>query len=486
MWMLGAILLPIAGGGLLSLWRPQNETARQSYVLGIACLTAVLSLAALFTQYGEEPTVFLHLGGHLSVALQVDGLSCIFGAMVSLLWPLACLYALEYMTAEGGENRFFTFYLAAFGVTLGIAFSANILTLYFFYELLTLVTLPLVMHAMDGKARYAGRVYLTYSMSGASLGFISMVFLLQYGGSFFRLGGTVEAAGSDLLLAAYVLGFFGFGVKAAVVPGHKWLLRASVAPTPVTALLHAVAVVKSGVFAVVRITWYGFGPELLRGTWAQSVVLAAILFTIVYGSSKALGTKHLKRRLAWSTISNLSYILLGVALLTPAGLAASLTHLVFHAVLKIILFFGVGAIHYKLHRDFVPDIEGCAPMMPVVFSTFTLSVLGLIGIPPLAGFSSKWMLAIACTSSKNLLGSLGAAALIVSAILTALYLMQIVLLAYFPRQTRTISVRMVPKRARQDPGLRMTVPLCLLTAVSLVLGFGAGAAARMISDLLFG
>lgn len=149
-------------------------------------------------------------------------------------------------------------------------------------------------------------------------------------------------------------------------------------PTPVTALLHAVAVVKAGVFAVVRLTWYGFGPDILRGTWAQDLVLAAILFTIVFGSSKALQTKHLKRRLAWSTISNLSYVLLGVMTLSTAGLVAGMTHMVFHAVLKITLFFGVGAVHYKMHRDFVPDIEGCGPLMPVVFSTFTVTALGLM------------------------------------------------------------------------------------------------------------
>ena len=207
------------------------------------------------------------------------------------------------------------------------------------------------------------------------------------------------------------------------------------------------------------------------------------MLTIVLGSSKALQTQHLKRRLAWSTISNLSYILLGVTTLTTAGLVAGLTHMVFHAVLKIVLFFGVGAIHFKMHRDYVPDIEGCGPLMPVVFGTFTVTALGLMGVPPLAGFSSKWMLATACAALNSPLGWLGAAALIASAILTALYMMQIVLLAYFPRQNRALSVK-VPRRARRDPGLAMTVPLTLLALTSVVLGFGAGWVVDIIQSLV--
>ncbi len=487
MLMLCAIVLPLLGGALLPLWNPKDRRQRQDYAVGLSCATAALAMLAIFSGTGREPFVLLKLSAHLSVAFRVDGLSCVFGTMVALLWPLACLYAVEYMSREGGENRFFGFYLASFGVTLGVAFSANMLTMYFFYELLTLVTLPLVMHGMDGKARYAGRVYLVYSMSGAALGFISMVFLLQYGENVFRFGGTVSPGALDvnLLLAAYVLGFFGFGVKAAVVPGHKWLLRASVAPTPVTALLHAVAVVKAGVFAVIRLTWYGFGPELLRDTWAQTAVMAAAIVTIVFGSAKALQTKHLKRRLAWSTISNLSYVLLGVTTLTTAGLVAGLAHMVFHGVLKITLFFGVGAVHFKLHRDFVPDIEGCGALMPAVFATFTTAALGLMGVPPLAGFSSKWLLATSCAALNTTLGYLGTAALIVSAVLTILYLMQIVMLAYFPRQNRALSVK-IPKRARRDPGPCMIVPLAVLAATSVALGLGAGWVVRTISALVVG
>ena len=345
---------------------------------------------------------------------------------------------------KGKENKFFSFFTMSFGVVMGIAFSANLLTMYLFYELLTLATLPLVMHHMDSKARYAGRVYLTYSMCGAALGFIAMVLMIEHGSWFFQFGGSVvvTADKENTLRLAYILGFFGFGVKAAVFPGHKWLLRASVAPTPVTALLHAVAVVKAGVFAVARITWYGFGPDLLRGSWCQYLAMGAALFTIVYASSKALRTKHLKRRLAWSTISNLSYVLLGIATLTTAGLVAG-----------------------------------------VVFGCFAVASLGLMGVPPLAGFASKWLLATAAVGLEKWLGYLAAAVLIVSALLTALYLMEIVLLAFFPRQNRQLTVR-VPKQARRDPNLRMTLPLTVLSAGSVVLGFGAGSLEQVVSRLL--
>ena len=237
MLMLAAILLPFITGGVLLFWHPKTRAIRRAYVLCASTLTMVLALSAIITCRGDEPLVVLWMGGLLSIAFRVDGLSAIFGAMASILWPIACLYADEYMVKEGAQDRFFSLYLASFGVTLGIAFAANILTMYLFYELLTLSTLPLVMHAMDAKARYAGRVYLVYSMAGASLGFIAMIFLIHYGDVMFKLGGSVSLAmGFDpfMLQFAYVLGFFGFGVKAAVFPGHSWLLRASVAPTPVT------------------------------------------------------------------------------------------------------------------------------------------------------------------------------------------------------------------------------------------------------------
>ena len=470
MLMLLAILLPIAAGGVLLVWRPQDPRRRQDFVVGSACAGAAAALTAVFTLRGEEVFQLLSLGERLSIAFRVDGLSCIFAVLVSVLWPLACLYAAEYMSREGGENRFFAFYLASLGVTLGIAFSANVLTMYFFYELLTLSTLPLVMHALDSKARYAGRIYLTYSMCGAALGFIAMVLLLEHGGMFFQFGGGVSVlAGKDnTLRAAYVLGFFGFGVKAAVFPGHRWLLRASVAPTPVTALLHAVAVVKAGVFAVTSLTWYSgqLGPVPGHGGGHVYHRLRLRQGPAYPASEAAAGLVHHQQ-----------------PLLCPAGgdhpdhgrpdggdgphgvPCGAENHPVFLR--------GSGPLY----------VEGCGVLMPVVFGSFTAAALGLMGVPPLTGFTSKWMLATAAAGLGTWMGYLGASVLILSAVLTALYLMQIVLLAFFPRQNRQLSVR-VPKRARRDPGLRMTVPITALAAGSVALGLGAGRLAGTVAALL--
>ena len=264
------------------------------------------------------------------------------------------------------------------------------------------------------------------------------------------------------------MAFFGFGVKAAVFPFWRWLPKASVAPTPVTALLHAVAVVKSGIFAIIRLTYYSFGTTFLVGTWAQTVMLVFAAITIVFGSTVALRTPHVKRRFAYSTVSNLSYIIFGIAIMTPAGLAAGLLHMVYHAVIKITLFFTAGAILYKTHREYLYEMEGFGRLMPITFATMTITGLGLIGVPPFAGFHSKWALATAAVDSGNSMTYIGIVALILSALLTALYIFQVVIRAYFPRNKE------YPEGYYEhvhDPNLYMTGTLIILAVVSVIIGF---------------
>ena len=245
--------------------------------------------------------------------------------------------------------------------------------------------MPLVMHEGDDRARFAGKRYLLFSMSGAALGFIAVVFISACGSApmAFALGGVLDpekiAGHETLLRTVFTIAFFGFGVKAALLPMSAWLPAASVAPTPVTALLHAVAVVKAGAFACIRLTYYSFGTELLSGTFAQYIPQAAAAATVVTGSFLALRQNHLKRRLAWSTVSNLSYILIGVTAMTPAGLAAGTMHMVYHAFVKITLFFCVGAVMVKTGNDYLDQIEGLAKRMPVTFACFTVAGLALIG-----------------------------------------------------------------------------------------------------------
>ena len=486
MLMLLSIVFPIVAGFALLLFGVEHRRTREIWVLSVAFVTAALGLCAVFAGT-RETFVAVRFTQTITLAFRADGLACIFAAMVSILWVLASFYALEYMKHEGAETRFFAFFLMSFGVTLGVAFAANLVTMYLFYELLTLATLPLVMHSMDAKARFAGKEYILYSMTGAALGFVSMIFVLYYsGGADFVMGGALDLSriGGDtnVMLLVYVLGFFGFGVKAAVFPFHKWLLSASVAPTPVTALLHAVAVVKSGVFAVMRLTYYSFGAQVLFGTWAQAVVICAAAFTIVFASANGLRSPHLKRRLAYSTVSNLSYILLGTAMMTPAGLVAGLAHMLFHALNKITLFFCAGAVYYRTHKEYVYEIEGYGKVMPITMASFTLTALGLMGVPPLTGFVSKWRLGTSALSTGLGIGWLAAGALIVSALLTALYLMTVVFSVYFPRKKESKSTPAPVEN--KDPNLFMTGPLVTLCGMAVVLSIWAGPLLDLVTRLV--
>ena len=411
----------------------------------------------------------------------------VFGGLVSALWPLATLYAFEYMTKEEHEKVFFMFYTMTYSVTLGISFSANLLTMYFFYELLTLVTVPLVMHTLTREAILASRKYLYYSLGGAAFAFIGLIFIIIYGNTTdFVLGGVLDpekiGARTNVLLLIYVIAFMGFGVKAAISPFNSWLPDAGVAPTPVTALLHAVAVVKSGAFAIIRLTFYSFGTDFLRGTWAQDVVMAIVMFTIVYGCSRAIKETHIKRRLAYSTISNLSYILFGVTVMTPTGMIGALTHLIFHAVIKIAAFFCAGAIMHQTGRQYVHELDGMGCKMPCVFGVFTVSALALMGVPGLAGFISKWNLASAAVESGNGLAYGGIVCLLVSALLTAIYMFTIVIRAFFPGRNFEIS----SLEGIKDPNWKMLVPLFIFTAFIIFFGLYSGPVTRFLTDVAGG
>lgn len=469
------VFFPILAGICLLPVKFKERKQRERWILGITIVNAIFALFAMYSGLASTFTIF-EFSDKLSLKLHIDGLSRIFGTMVSILWIPTVIYAFEYMTHEGNEDRFFSFFTMTFGVVLGIAYSANFLTMYLFYEFLTLVTLPLVMHAMDNKARHAGKMYILYMMFGASLAFIGFVFVYCYGTTIdFMPGGVLNpilvAGNESTLHLVYLVAFFGFGVKAAVFPLYRWLPKASVAPTPVTALLHAVAVVKSGVFAIVRMTYYSFGTSFLTGTWVQNVILVVTAITIVFGSTIALRTPHIKRRFAYSTVSNLSYILFGIALMTPVGLVAALLHMIYHAVIKITLFFTAGTILYQTHREYLYEVEGFAKYMPVTFLTMAIAGLGLIGVPPFAGFHSKWALATSAVISGNPVSYLGVAALIVSALLTALYVFYILVRAYFPRNKE------YPPQYYdhvKDPNWYMKGPLLALAAASVVLGFLPG------------
>lgn len=469
------VIFPVIAGLCLLPVKFQGRKQREYWIGTIVVLNAGFALFAMFSG-SAEPFATLQLSEKLSLKLHIDGLSRIFGTMVSLLWIITTVYAFEYMTHEGKEDRFFAFFTMTFGVVLGIAFAGNILTMYLFYELLTLVTLPLVMHAMDNKARHAGKVYILYMMFGAALAFIGFVFVYCYGTSIdFVPGGVLNPVlinGHETTLQiVFVAAFFGYGVKAAIFPFYRWLPKASVAPTPVTALLHAVAVVKSGAFAIIRLIYYSFGTSFLVGTWAQNMMLATAAVTIVFGSVVALRTPHIKRRFAYSTVSNLSYIIFGIALMTPIGLAAALLHMLYHAVIKMTLFFTAGALLYQTRREYLYEIEGFGRYLPVTFAAMIMTGIALVGIPPFAGFHSKWALATSAVVCGNPVAYLGIAALILSALLTAMYIFCIVIRVYFPRNK---SYAAGYYDHLTEPNWYMKGPLLLLSGVSVVMALTPG------------
>ena len=464
------ILIPIIAGALVPMLSFKKRWHMEVFLESAVILNSIL-VWYLLQHHSDSTFLLAHFTGDLSICFKVDGMGMVFAGLVSALWPFATLYAFEYMTKEEHEKIFFLFYTMTYGITLGIALSANLLTMYFFYELLTLVTVPLVMHTLTREAILASRKYLYYSLGGAAFAFIGLIMIIIYGTTTdFILGGVLDltkiGGRTNVLLFVYVMAFLGFGVKVAVFPFNSWLPQAGVAPTPVTALLHAVAVVKSGAFAIIRLTYYSFGVDFLKGTWAQTTVMLVVMFTIVYGCSRAVKETHLKRRLAYSTISNLSYILFGVTIMTPLGLVGALTHLIFHAVIKICSFFCAGAIIHQTEKQYVHELDGMGYRMPCVFGIFTVSALALMGVPGLAGFISKWNLASAAVESGNPVAYFGIACLLLSALLTAIYMLTIVVRAFFPGKDFDDS----SIKEFKDPNWKMLLPLFVFIFFTIAFG----------------
>ncbi|MCM1264378.1 MAG: proton-conducting membrane transporter [Butyrivibrio sp.] len=469
-FMVIAVLAPIIGGALIPVLPFKNRNLMSVYIELVVVVTSVFAFMLIFNRPAEAFVLF-KFTGQLSISLKLDAVGSMFATILAFLWPFATLYSFEYMKQEKHEKIFFMFYTVTYGVTLGIAMAEDIVTMYFFYEMLTMVTVPLVLHTLSREAVLASRTYLYYSLGGAAFAFIGMIFILIYGTTpDFTPGGVLDMSKlgdkANLLLLIYVLCFCGFSVKAAMCPFSAWLPKAGVAPTPVTALLHAVAVVKAGAFATLRITYFSFGTEFLRGTWAQNLLLVITIFTIVYGCSRALKETHLKRRLAWSTVSNLSYILFGVALMTPLGLMGALAHMLVHAVMKICSFFCAGAVIYKTERTYIHQLDGLGRKMPKVFTIFTISAMALMGVPGLCGFVSKWYLAKGAVASHNPLGYVGLAAILISALLTAIYMLTIVVRAFFPGKDFDYGTVADVK----DPNWLMVLPLAVFVAVMFFIG----------------
>jgi formate hydrogenlyase subunit 3/multisubunit Na+/H+ antiporter MnhD subunit len=366
-------------------------------------------------------------------ALRADPLGILFALLASLLWLVTSFYSIGYMRglSEHAQTRYFAAFAASISAAVGIAFAANLLVLFVFYELLTVATYPLVAHDETAEARAAGRKYLAYTFGGgvAVLAGSILVFWAT-GTTSFTPGGIAALAGADPVVARAAFGLLvaGFGVKAALMPLHSWLPDAMVAPTPVSGLLHAVAVVKSGVFGIARVVLDVYGPDLIAGLGVGIALASVAAFTLVVASVIALRQDNLKRRLAFSTVSQLSYIVLGLAVLNPLSLVGGLLHIPAHAFMKLTLFFCAGAIHVETHTDDISNMAGIGRRMPLTMTAFGVASLGMAGIPLVAGFVSKYFLLIGTISTGDVVFTV---ALLVSGVLNIAYFWPVVYTAFF-------------------------------------------------------
>lgn len=404
-----------------------------------------------------------------SIALRADSLSMIFALVASFLWVLTVFYCVGYMRGlnEHAQTRFAAcFALALFGA-IGCAFSDNLLTLYLFYEIVSIATYPLVAHHQDKEAYESGKKYLTYLVGAAkALVLPAMVALYVFTGGLqfahdVRTGIIPPDANRGIVTALYVCFLLGFS-KNALMPLHNWLPAAMVAPTPVSALLHAVAVVKAGVFATVRVMLYVFGVEKMTALNLGTPTAYFVSVTIIAASVIALTKDNLKLRLAYSTVSQLAYVILGVALLTPAGVEGGLIHIAAHAFGKITLFFCAGAIYVAARKQNISEMRGLGRAMPVTFAAFGLASLSMIGAPPVGGFVSKWYLLLGALDAGSVLV---VCVLVVSTLLNAAYFAPVVYQAFFSQPDLSD-----PNGQLREADLRMVVPLSLTAVLSVVLG----------------
>jgi len=436
--MAATLLLPWCGALAIRLFGAR-ETVRNAITMttAVATLGLLVQLVPAVSAGGRPGFSVVEPLPGLPIAFSLEPLGLLYALVAVGLWVPTSLYAIGYMKATKAENlpRFFALFSASIGAALSIAMSANLLTLFIGYEVLTLSTYPLVTHRQSAFARDAARVYLGILLS-TSIGLLLLAIVWTW-----RLAGTLDFTPGGILGgklsdgdAMVLLGLFAFGAgKAALMPLHRWLPRAMVAPAPVSALLHAVAVVKAGVFTVLKVAVYIFGLQTLQRTAASEWLMVVASVTVVGASLIAITKHNLKARLAYSTISQLAYIVLGAALATTAGAVGGGLHIAMHAVGKITLFFCAGAVYLASHAIEIPDLDGIGRKMPWTMGAFTVGSLSIIGLPPFGGALSKWRLMVGAVDSGN---AVFAGVLALSSVLSVAYLMPIIGRAFFSEPGR--------------------------------------------------
>ena len=467
--IIAACLLPLCGAPLIALLgRRENLRDAVTVLIAVATFATVCTLVPAVTT-GARPSVHLiEIFPNLALVFQVEPLGMLFALVASGLWIATSIYAFGYMRGHHEENqtRFFFFFAVAISAALGAAFSGNMLTLFFCYEVLTLSTYPLVTHHRSEEAKAAGRIYMGILLS-TSIGFLLLAMIATYhiaGTLAFVPGGILTGRASEWIIGVLLL-LYAFGTgKAALMPFHRWLPSAMVAPTPVSALLHAVAVVKTGVFTIVKIVVYIFGIDLLAETGAGTYLTYVACITILGGSLIAMTKDNLKARLAYSTISQLSYIVLGAALANNWGIIGASMHIAMHAFGKITLFFCAGAIMVALHKTEISDMKGIGRQMPFTMGAFLIASLSIIGLPPLGGAWSKWYLVLAGLEAEHYIA---VGTLLLSSLLNIAYLMPVAVNAFFYPAPEG-------SHGRQEAPLACVLPLLFTALGSLILFFYPG------------
>lgn len=489
--LLMAIFVPLAAGCMLPIFGDKLGNRGRSAYVTIIC--AVTVLMAAVTAAGEDFSLTLwSMTDELSISFGLDGLTRVFSLLIPISWTLVAVYGVKYMESEHNQSRFFSFYLIVLGMLCALSYSANLITMYLFFELMTLTSVPLVLHEMTKEAIAAAFKYLFYSVAGALFALFGVIMIYLYGGGqSFVSGGTVQIDAADggfgLFLAAIFVTIIGFGAKAGMFPMHAWLTAAHpIAPAPASAVLSGV-ITKAGIICITRVVYYSVGASLLRGTWLQYAWMSVALVTVFMGSMMAYKEKLFKRRLAYSTISQVSYVMVGLAALDASGFYGAILHVIFHSAIKNGLFLAAGSFIHMTGMKNVADFRGIGKRMPVTLWSFTFLSIALVGIPPMSGFVSKWYLAMgALDSGLGALGWIAPAVLLISALLTAGYLLPVTINGFFP------SSGLGEGESFDDSALEgvneapasMTVPVVIFAAASLALGLFAAPILGFVRTIL--
>lgn len=461
------VLVSAVGACLILATGDKKRNLRESWTIIAAVIkfALVVSMVPLVLEGKIIEFTFINLAPGLPLQLKVEPFGMLFALLASTLWIATSFYSIGYMRGlnEHAQTRYFFCFAVCLSATMGIAFSANLITFFIFYEILTVATYPLVMHMETEEAYLGSRKYLVYTLiAGVVLLFALAVIYSITGTLDFTPGGFLAGQGisTGLLIFLFVLLIMGCGVKAGIMPLHEWLPTAMVAPTPVSALLHAVAVVKAGVFGTLRIILYVFGPILLHELGVWLILAYVVSFTIIVSAMLALAQDNFKRRLAFSTVNNLAIIILGAIILTSNSITGGMLHLVNHGFMKIALFFVAGAVFVKTQKKNISDLDGLGRQMPLTFGAFTICALGLAGVPPACGFISKWFLCLGFLEAKEIFFLI---VLLTSAMLDIAFFGPIIYRAFFAKPKAYVSSHF------DEAPMLMVIPILCATAISVML-----------------